>query len=66
MDGSRRASVTSLENADAGSMTFSNVDMSKCFFFRAHSLGSIGIEPTVGFGTTPVQHWVRRRCAYSG
>ena len=45
--------ITSLTNADAGNMTFSEVDMSRCGFYGAHDLADIDIESTVRFACGP-------------
>ena len=58
-----RPEVLSVQDADAGSMAFNNVDMSRCVFHGAHDLGRVVIEPTVTFAGTPARRFFsRRRC----
>lgn len=54
--------ILSIQDADAGLMSFANVDMSRCIFYGAHDLGSIVIEPTVKFAKTPGWPYTGRKC----
>ncbi len=54
--------ILSLQDADAGAMTLSRVDLSRCLFYGSHDLGKVTIEPTVTFATTPSWYYARRHC----
>ena len=45
--------IIGLQNADAGSMSFVHVDMSRYVFYGSHDLGSMAIEPTAKRSRTP-------------
>jgi len=45
--------ILALRNADAGKMSFANVDLSRCSFQSAHGLGTVEIESTVSFSSAP-------------
>jgi hypothetical protein len=45
--------IVDLQNADAGSMAFSNVDMSYCIFNGSQNLADITIDPPVKFAMAP-------------
>jgi len=59
--GDNQVAVTSIQNADAGSLTLSHLDLSNCLFHGAHGLESIGLEPSVRLRTPPPMR-ARRRC----
>jgi len=61
-DGSSQPTILAVEDADAGSMSFANVDMRLCLFYGSHDLGKVTIEPTVMFATTPIRYYTKRRC----
>jgi hypothetical protein len=54
--------ILALQDADTGSMSFADVDMSRCVFYGSHDLGGVVIEPTVKFARTPAWGYSRRRC----
>lgn len=45
--------VLTLRNADAGKMSFAQVDLSRCSFQGAHGLGTVEIESTVSLSSAP-------------
>ncbi|GJL61289.1 MAG: hypothetical protein NPIRA03_41460 [Nitrospirales bacterium] len=53
--------IMSLQDADAGSMSFAHVDMSRCMFYGSHDLGEIVINASARFALTPPGH-LKRRC----
>ncbi len=57
-----KPSILALQDADAGSMSFAHVDMSRCIFYGSHDLGKVVIEPTVTFATTPAWWFTKRHC----
>ena len=60
-DSSQFPTVHGLQDADAGNMSFASVDMRRCFFYGAHDLGRVVVEPTVKFASAP--KWcTSRRC----
>jgi len=59
--GDNTIAVTSIQNADAGSLTLSHLDLSTCHFHGAHGLEAIGLESTVRLRTPPRMR-ARRRC----
>jgi hypothetical protein len=55
--------VLSIQNADAGAMSFAMVDMSRCLFYGASDLQDVRIEPTVTLPTSPKGwRWSHRQC----
>jgi uncharacterized protein YjbI with pentapeptide repeats len=54
--------VRSIRDADAGSMTFSQVSMKECIFYGAHNLAALTLESTVELPATPKFFSTRRRC----
>lgn len=56
---SRIPEILDINGADAGLLSFANVDMSRCIFYGAHNLSRIIIEPTVRFALSPT--WPRKR-----
>jgi len=63
ISGSRRSQakpvISSISNADAGAMSFAQVDMSRCVFYGAHDLDQTRIEATVTLPRAP--RWRSRR-----
>jgi uncharacterized protein YjbI with pentapeptide repeats len=63
ISGSKRSEakpiITSINNADAGAMSFAQVDMSRCLFYGAHDLDRTKIEATVVLPRAP--KWRSRR-----
>lgn len=57
--GTHLPQIVSLINSDAGQMSFSNVDLTKCSFYGAHGLDTVDIESTVRFARSP--WWAGRR-----
>ena len=57
--GSNGASVTSMQNADAGAVTLASIDLSDCIFWGAPNLDEISIESTVVLKSPP--GWWRTR-----
>ena len=58
----RRPVVVSIQGADAGQMTLSNVDMSSCFFYGARGLETVTLEPSVKLAPSPAGFDTTRRC----
>ena len=58
----RKPIINSLQGADTGRITFSNVDMSSCIFYGARDLNKITIEPTITFALSPGRYDIKRRC----
>lgn len=55
----KKAEILAVRNSDAGNMSFSHIDLSRCSFQGAHSLGSIDLDSSVSFSSGP--RWARRR-----
>jgi hypothetical protein len=58
----KKPRIISLQGADTGQMTFSNVDMSGCIFYGSRDLNKIALEPTVKFAFSPGKLGTKRRC----
>lgn len=53
MGSSRKPQALGLRNSDAGKMSFSHVDLSRCSFQGAHGLGTLEVEPSATFTSLP-------------
>lgn len=58
-DTQNQPEILSLLNADAGQISFANVNLTRCSFRGAHGLGTIEIEATTTFPRAP--WWAGRR-----
>jgi hypothetical protein len=56
------AAVKSIRDADAGSLSFAHIDMSRCLFYGSYGLRNITLEPTVELRSSPKPFRTRRRC----
>lgn len=54
-----KTQVLSLRNADAGSMSFAQLDLSRCSFQEVHGLATFDIQANVFFASTP--WWAGKR-----
>lgn len=57
--GEKMPEITTLANSDAGKMSLSSVDLSRCSFLGTHNLRNVDIDGSVIFGKTP--WWLGRR-----
>lgn len=60
--GKGSAMVSSVVDADAGDLILSHIDLTRCFFYGAHGLETLTLEPTVRLPSAPPPLRAKRRC----